>query len=201
MIIAGLTGGIASGKSTVSNMFRELGAYVIDWDMLAREVVLPHKRAWNGIVDYFGRAVLNDDMTLNRQKLGEIVFNDAEKLEMLNQITHPAVIEEDEEQVETIRKTDPQAIVIKDIPLLIEIGYNKRVDKVIVVYAGKENQIKRMIKGRKLSREEAEKRIRTQMPLKEKKKFADFVVQNDDSLESTRRQVESIFTALSQLKH
>ncbi|MDD5093779.1 MAG: dephospho-CoA kinase [Dehalococcoidia bacterium] len=200
MIIVGLTGSIASGKSTVSETFKELGAYVIDWDILAREVVRPHQRAWNGIVDYFGRAVLNEDLTLNRQKLGEIVFRDAEKLEKLNQITHPAVIEEDEEQTEEIGKLDPNAIVIKDVPLLIEIGFHKRVDKVVVVYASRENQIKRMMASRGLSSTEATQRIEAQMPLREKIRFADFVIQNDGSVQDTGKQVEEIFAALKALQ-
>ena len=93
MIIVGLTGSIASGKSTVSEMFRELGAHIIDYDMLAREVVEPYKAAWNGIVDTFGREVLNEDLSLNREKLGKMVFDDPEKLQSLNQITHPAVFD------------------------------------------------------------------------------------------------------------
>ena len=141
MIIVGLTGSIASGKSTVAEMFKELGAYLIDWDLLAREVVRPHRKAWQGIVEYFGQDVLNDDLTLNRQRLAEIVFNNPEKLAKLNQITHPAVIEEDARRTEEIRKTQSEAIIVKDIPLLIEIGYQKSVDKVVVVYASEENHL------------------------------------------------------------
>lgn len=199
MKIVGLTGSIASGKSTVAEMFRELGAYLIDWDVLAREVVEPHMKAWNGIVDYFGKDVLNDDLTLDREKLGEIVFDNAEKLEKLNEIVHPAVFEEDEERVQEIKKLDPKAIVIKDIPLLIEIGYQKFVDKVVVVYTSEENQFKRML-VRGFGPEEARKRIKAQMPLEEKVKSADFVIQNDGSLEETREQVQRIFAELSRLK-
>jgi dephospho-CoA kinase len=199
VIIVGLTGSIASGKSTVAEIFKELGAYLIDWDLLAREMVRPHSKAWQGIVEYFGRDVLNDDLTLNRQRLAEIVFNDPEKLAKLNQITHPAVIEEDTRRTEEIRKIHSEAIIVKDIPLLIEIGYQKSVDKVVVVYASEENHLKRMME-RGVGPEEAKKRIRAQMPLEEKVKHADFVIQNDGSLEETRRQVEKIFDALSHLR-
>lgn len=199
MIIVGLTGSVASGKSTAAEMFKELGAYLIDWDLLAREVVRPHRKAWQGIVEYFGQDVLNDDLTLNRQRLGEIVFNDPEKLAKLNQITHPAVIEEDARRTEEIRKIQSEAIIVKDIPLLIEIGYHKSVDKVVVVYASEENQLKRMTE-RGVGPEEARKRIRAQMPIQEKIKCADFVIQSGGSLEATRRQVEKIFDALGHLR-
>ena len=198
MIIVGLTGSIASGKSTVAGIFEELGAHLIDWDLLAREAVRPHKEAWKGIVEYFGKEVLNDDRTFNRQKLGEIVFGDPEKLAKLNQIVHPAVIEEDARQVSKIKRLDPKAIVIKDIPLLFEIGYQDSVDKVVVVYAGRKNQLERMIEKRGLSLEEAQNRIGAQMPLEEKIKRADFVIQNDGLMEATRRQVEEVYRQLSE---
>jgi len=199
LMIVGLTGSIASGKSTVAEMFREMGAHVIDWDDLAREVVEPHKKAWNAIVDYFGAGVLNDDKTINRAKLGQIVFDDLDKLEQLNRITHPVVFEEDEDRVDHIRSVDPDAIIFKDIPLLIEAGYQDQVDKLIVVHASRENQIARM-KGRGLSEEEAEKRLAAQMPVDEKTKFADFVIRNDGSLDDTRQQVEKIYSELVGLK-
>lgn len=199
MIVAGLTGSVASGKSTVSRMFEALGAYVIDWDVLAREVVWPYQTAWNSIVDYFGAGILNGDMTLNREKLGKIVFADPEKLEVLNRITHPAVIEADEERVEEIGRNDPDAIVLKDIPLLFEIGYQANVDKTIVVNVGEENQLRRMI-DRGFDPAEAQKRISAQMPLSEKIELADFVIQNDGSLVETEKQVKDIFDALCRLK-
>jgi len=194
-IIVGLTGGIASGKSTVAGIFRELGAYLIDFDVLAREVVRPHLEAWKGIVEHFGTEVLNEDLTLNRPKLAEMVFNDAAKLEKLNEIVHPAVFDRGKRRLEEIRKIDPAAIVVKDTPLLLETGY-PLVDKVVVVYANEENQLKRLI-GRGLNHEEAEKRIKAQMPLAEKVKRADFVIQNDGSLTETRRQVETVYEELS----
>ncbi len=195
MIIVGLTGSIASGKSTVSEMFRKLGAHIIDYDMLAREVVEPYKAAWNGIVDTFGREVLNEDLTLNREKLGKTVFDDPEKLQVLNQITHPAVFDAADNQLKEIQKVDPNAFVIKDVPLLIETGIHKTVDKVVVVAATLENQLNRMME-RGSSAAEAMKRIESQMPLIDKIIYANFVIQNDGSLEQTREQVEGIHKSL-----
>ena len=200
MTIVVLTGGIASGKSTVTRFFKELGAYIIDWDVLAREVVKPHLEVWKGIVEYFGAEILNEDLTLNRKKLAEIVFGDEEKVKKLDHITHPEIIKEDERITNEIGSSDPDALIIKDIPLL---GEEKsplaravfRIDKTVVVYASEENQIERLKeKGFKL--DEARKRISSQMPLREKIKLADFVIYNDGSLEETKRQVEEIFAKL-----
>lgn len=200
VIIVGLTGGIASGKSTVAGIFRELGAYLIDFDVLAREVVRPHLKAWKGIVEYFGTEVLNEDLTLNRQRLAEIVFDDAVKLEKLNEIVHPVVFEEGKNRLEEIRKIDPGALVVMDIPLLLETGCQTLVDKVVLVSASEENQIRRLI-DRGLTPGEAEKRIRAQMPSAEKIKQADFVIQNDGSLAETRRQVEIVVGASLAIQH
>lgn len=195
MIITGLTGSIASGKSTVSEMFRELGAHIIDYDILAREVVEPHEKAWQAIVDEFGQEILNEDLTLNREKLGQIVFDNPDKLEKLNQITHPAVFEAASERVKEIEKIDADAIIIKDVPLLIETGIHKTVDKVIVVSATMENRLQRLM-DRGFTKEEAEKRIASQLPIREKVKYADFVIQNDGSIEETQKQAQEIFKSL-----
>jgi dephospho-CoA kinase len=195
LIVVGLTGGIGSGKSTASEMFRELGAHIIDYDILARQVVEPYQSAWNGIVDTFGNAVLNEDMTLNREKLGEIVFNDPEKLQTLNKITHPAVFDTAEKHVEAIMALDRNAFIIKDVPLLIETGIHKTVAKIIVVAANLENRLLRLVK-RGLTEVEALKRIESQMPIEEKVKLADFVIENDGSFDETRVQVERVYKAV-----
>ncbi|NQT73688.1 MAG: dephospho-CoA kinase [Chloroflexi bacterium] len=196
MTIVGLTGSIASGKSTVSGMFVELGAYLIDYDVLAREVVEPGQKAWEGIVDQFGEEVLNSDSTLNREKLGQIVFDNPEKLQKLNQITHPAVFEEADNRVKEIEKTHADALIIKDVPLLIETGIHNTVDKVIVVSAPRETRLKRLME-RGFTQEESLKRIDSQMPISEKEKYADFVIHNDVSLVYTREQVEQIYSQLT----
>ena len=195
MIIVGLTGSVGTGKSTVANSFKELGAYVIDWDELAREVVRPHSKAWKEMVEHFEKNVLNEDLTINRQKLAEIVFSDKEKLEKLNQIVHPEVFEEDERITNEIRSIDPDALIIKDIPLLFELTRPVFVDKIVVVSASEQTQLRRL-EEKGMSREDAQNRIKSQFPLEEKIKSADFVINNDGSLEETKRQVEEIYSSL-----
>lgn len=192
MVVIGVTGGIASGKSTVTKFFIDLGAYLIDWDVLGHTVMLPQKRAWKGVVEYFGRDILNEDQTIDRQKLGAIVFKEPEKLQRLNQIVHPEIFKEDKRLVEKIRSEDPNAIIIKDVPLLTAEIKQTLVDKAVVVYATEENQIRRL-KDRGFTVEEARRRIGAHVSIDEKMKFADFVIYNDGSIEETRRQVEKIY--------
>jgi dephospho-CoA kinase len=195
MIIVGLTGSVGTGKSTVTNFFRELGAYIIDWDELAREVIRPHLKAWKEIVEYFGKDFLNADLTINRQKLADIVFSDKEKVTKLNQIVHPEVFKEDERITNKIKSLDPDALIIKDIPLLFELTRPIFVDKIVVVSASEQTQLRRL-EEKGVSREDAQSRIKSQLPLEEKIKSADFVINNDGPLEETKRQVEKIYSLL-----
>jgi dephospho-CoA kinase len=195
MIIVGLTGSVGTGKSTVTNFFRELGAHIIDWDELAREVTHPHLRAWKEIVDYFGKDILNDDLTINRQKLAEMVFSDREKLEKLNQIIHPEVFKEDERITNEIKSLDPDALIVKDIPLLFEVARPIVVDKIVVVSTSEQTQLSRL-EEKGMSREDTQNRLKSQFPLEEKIKSADFVINNDGSLEETKKQVEEIYSLL-----
>jgi len=195
MIIVGLTGSVGTGKSTAANFFRELGAYVINWDDLAREVVRPHTKAWKGIVQHFGKDFLNEDLTVNRERLAQTVFSDQGKVAKLNEIVHPEVSKEDERITNEIRSVDPEALVVKDIPLLFELTRPIRVDKTVVVATSEQTQLRRL-EDKGMSRDDALNRIRFQLPLEEKTKRADFVVNNDGSLEDTRRQVEAIVYAL-----
>ena len=195
MIVVGVTGNVGTGKSTVANFFRELGAYVIDWDELAREVTRPHLKAWKEIVEYFGKGILNEDLTINRQKLADIVFSNKEKVAKLDQIIHPEVFKEDERITDEIKSLDPDALVIKDIPLLFELTRPVYVDKMVVVSASEQTQLRRL-EQKGMSREDAQRRIKFQLPLEEKIKSADFVINNDGSLEETKRQVEEIYTLL-----
>ena len=199
MIIVGLTGNVGSGKSTVSSFFKDLGAYVIDWDELARKVTRPHSQAWKEIAYYFGKRILNDDLTIDRQKLADVVFSDKKKLAKLNQIVHPEVFREDERATGEIRNIDPDALIIKDIPLLFEVTHPIFVDKVIVVSAGEQTQLRRL--GEKgINRRDAQIRIESQLPLEEKIKSADFVINNDGPPEETRMQVEDIYFLLKKEK-
>jgi dephospho-CoA kinase len=196
MLLIGLTGGIATGKSLVSKTLKELGAYIIDADKISREVVEPYTPAWTKIVEFFGRDVLNNDGKINRKKLGEIVFNDPAKKKRLEEIVHPVVIEEENRRIEEYKKINPDAIVVIDAALLIEAGGHLRVDKLIVVYSDRETQLKRLCERDGFSRGEAEKRIDSQMPLKEKIKIADFVIDNSNDIENTLVQVKTIFNKL-----
>jgi len=195
MIIVGLTGNLGTGKSTVTNFFTELGAYIIDWDELAKEVTCPHSKAWEEIVVYFGEGILNDDLTINRQQLAELVFSNREMLERLNQIVHPEVFKEDERITNKIKNLDPHALIIKDIPLLFEVAPPIVADKIIVVSASEQTQLIRL-EEKGMSRDDAQNRIKSQLPLEKKIKSADFVINNDDSLEETKRQVEEIYSLL-----
>lgn len=195
MIIVGLTGSVGTGKSTVANLFKEIGAYVVDWDELAREVTRPHSKAWKEIVEYFGKDFLNEDLTINRQKLAEVVFSDKEKVTKLNHIVHPEVLKEDERMNSEIKSLDPDALIIKDIPLLFELTCPVYVDKIVVVSASEQTQLRRL-EEKGITREDARNRIKSQLPLEEKIKSANFVINNDGSLEETKRQVEEIYTLL-----
>ena len=196
MINVGLTGGIATGKSLVANFFKELGAYIIDYDVVSHEVILPQKSAWKRIVDRFGEDILNDDLTINREKLGKIVFDDSKKRKKLEEIIHPEIFIEVGRRINKIKKTDTNAVIIQDIPLLFEVNLDKTVDKIIVVFTSKDRQIERLIKRDDFDKDHATKRIASQMPLDEKIKLADFSISNDGPIEETKRQVKEIFKLL-----
>lgn len=191
MILVGLTGGIASGKSAASKIFKKLGAYIIDADVLAREVVEPLKPAWRGIVKNFGKGVLNKDNSINRKKLAEIVFNNKKKRELLNSIVHPRVLKRAKEIEKEIAKKDPEAVIIFDAALLIESGAYKKMDKNIVVYADEDVQVKRLIKRDGLTKDEAKKRIKAQMPLRQKVRFADYIIDGNKVLNMVKKQAKA----------
>lgn len=191
-VIVGLTGSIATGKSLVSKYFKELGVPIIDYDLVSKMVVEPGLPAWHDIANYFGREILHKDQTLDRPKLGVIVFGDEEKRRKLESFIHPRMEEEVQSQEKAALEADPDAVVMHDVPLLFETGLDKRVEKTIVVYASEENQLKRLKKRDAMSEEDARSRIKAQFPLAEKMKRADFVIYNDGSLEETKRQVEKL---------
>lgn len=196
MLIVGLTGGYASGKSTVAGMFVKFGAILIDADRLARKVMEPGKPAWSEIVYHFGKGILLGNREIDRKSLGEIVFKDKEEREKLNAIVHPRVLEEELKSIEKIREREPDAITILSVPLLIESGHYRHCDKIIVVTVDEETHIKRLMERDGFSREEAVRRINSQLPLSEKVKYADFVIDNSGSIEDTERQVREVFKFL-----
>ncbi|MDF0675620.1 MAG: dephospho-CoA kinase [Nitrospira sp.] len=193
MILIGLTGGVATGKSTVAKMFKKCGAIVIDADELAREVVQPGKPAWRDIMRRFGKSVLNSDRTINRQVLGQIVFHDGTELRKLEQIIHPRVAQEQARLTRQAAQSNPHAVVIYDVPLLFEAGIDKRVDKTVVVTADRETQIMRLKKRNGFTRTEALRRIRSQMPLAMKRLRADYVLDGTKHRQRLSRDVSRLF--------
>jgi dephospho-CoA kinase len=196
MILVGLTGGVATGKSTVAKMFKQCGAVVIDADELAHEVIKPGKPAWRAIVTLFGKTMLNQDRSLNRQALGSIVFRNRTKRRQLERIIHPRVAREQARLTKQAARTDPKAVVIYDVPLLFEAGIDTRVDKTLVVTADRETQLARLKKRNGLSRVEAIRRIRSQMPLSKKVRLADIVIDGTLSRHNAMKAVRGIFLDL-----
>jgi dephospho-CoA kinase len=199
MILIGLTGSVATGKSTVAKMFKKCGAIVIDADELAREVVQPGKPAWREIVRTFGRRILNLDRTIDRHALGAIVFHDKKKLRHLERIIHPRVAREQIRLTKQAAKNDPKAVVIYDVPLLFEAGIDKRVDKTVVVAATRETQIMRLKNRNGLTRPEALRRIRSQMPLAMKRLRADYILDGTKNRASLSRDISRLFEDLRSL--
>jgi len=197
MLLVGLTGGFGSGKSTVAEILADLGLHVISADKLAREVCEPGKAAFREIVETFGNEVVAEDGTLNRKRLGDIVFADSALLQKLNSIVHPRVIAREQELLKEIEESDPDAIVVLDVPLLIEAERHHLVDFLVVVDAKTEQRFERLKrKFGDLDRAAVEARMNHQLPLDEKVKMADFVVDNSGTLEMTRMQTEKLFGLL-----
>ena len=200
-MIVGLTGGIVGGKSTVASMFRDLGAKIVDADKLGHSVILPHKPAWGKITRLFGKGILQNDLTIDRGKLGKIVFTNQTLLKKLNEITHPEIIKLIKKEINLeINKTQNQEkILIIDAALIYETKMDRLMDKIIIVYINEDEQVKRLIRRNNLSKEEALQRIKSQMPMKEKVKMADYVIDNSNSMYKTKKQVEKIWEELMSL--
>jgi len=196
MLFVGLTGGIASGKSVVSGILKSLGVYIIDADLIARDLVRPGLPAWQEIVEKFGREILLEDGNIDRKLLGRMIFKDQEKRKLLNSILHPRIFEEAERQKREIEGRDPDAIVVFDVALLIETGAYKHVDAVILVYADKELQIKRLMERDGYTETEALERIEAQMSGEEKKRYADYVIDTSKPYEDVKKEVVEIVKEL-----
>lgn len=196
MLKVGLTGSIAVGKTYVCEILRERGAFVLDADLTAREVVEPNTAGWRKIVEHFGREVLQSDNTLDRAKLGAIVFADEARRQLLNSIVHPLVIEAQNEWLLRVEAENPQGIAVIDAALMIESGGFERFEKLIVVWCAAEIQLERLMRRNKLNREDALRRIESQMPQEEKKAYADFLIDTSDGFETTRQQTIEIYEQL-----
>ncbi len=197
MRIIGLTGGIASGKSTVAKALAELGAAIIDGDETAHHLMEPQQEAWEGIVKAFGPGILNPDMTIDREKLGAMVFDDHDQLQVLNRISHPLVAQSFQDQIRQIRAAQPEAIIVMDVPLMYEAHMDRFCDQVWVVWVDRETQIQRLMERNHFTREEALKRIASQMSLDEKAARADVVIDNSNSIEETLRSVTMNYKNIS----
>jgi len=207
MLKVGLTGGIASGKSVVGEMFVALGARLVQADRLAHDLMSPGEPVYDEVVAHFGREILNPDRTINRAKLAEMAFGSgshgekrASRVEELNRIVHPAVIHKQQEWMEAIGRQDPHAITMVEAALILEAGVGKRFDRLVVVTCGPEQRSTRFAVRHKVdfesAKREVERRMAAQLPDEEKIKAADYVIDNSGSLEQTRQQVRDVWEML-----
>ncbi len=199
MLKVGLTGSIAVGKSFVLRTLAELGCHVIDADAIARQVVAPGTRGLQLVTEAFGLEILRADGMLDRQKLGAIVFADADKRARLNSILHPLIIAAQDERIREIEATDPRGMVVIDAALMIESGGYRRLDKLIVVHCRPEIQLQRLMTRDNLPAEIAQQRIAAQMPQEEKIKYADYLIDTSEGFELTRHLITEVFQQLKSL--
>lgn len=200
MLNVGLTGGIASGKSTVVRMLVEKGAVVIDHDRLAHLAYEPGGPSYKAIIAGFGREILAADGKIDRKRLGAVVFKDPGRLKDLNDIVHPVVLSGWKRKLAEIERQNPRAVIISDVPLLIEVGWQKEVDMVLLVYAAPEVQVERVQKRDGYTAEEARERLAAQMPLNEKRRSADLVIENNGTLEELQKRVDAVWVKLLELE-
>ena len=193
----GLTGGIGSGKTTAAARFASLGARVYHADEISRRALDPGAVCYDRVVSAFGQEILNEDQSINRRKLGEIVFNDHEKRTLLNDIIHPYVIHELFSRAEQDLSNEPSGIAVFEVPLLFESGMHERMDHNIVVTSTEENRVRRVMERDNLSREQVISRMRAQMPEEEKLLLADAVLENNGTEAELIAQVDQLFDKLT----
>ena len=199
MLRVGLTGSIAVGKSFVSGLLAEMGCHVVDADQVARRVVEPGALGLRRMVEVFGEWVLRPDGTLDRARVSEVIFGDAEKRELLNSTLHPLIIAEQDELMRRWELEDPRGVGVVDAALLIESGGHRRFDRLVVVHCRPEVQLERLMRRNGFTREEAERRIAAQMPQEEKLRHADFRIDTSEGFEDTRRQTAAVYKELRRL--
>jgi dephospho-CoA kinase len=196
MLVVALTGGIASGKSVIAGVWQELGCYIHHADLVAHEFMKPDMPAWKAIVDHFGQKVLNPDMTINRQKLGAIVFDNAKERAFLNSLIHPLVMQEKKEVINRVKREKSHKIFISEAALTIEAGTVEFFDKVVVAYCSKDIQVARLMQRDSIDREAALKKIHSQLPPEKKREYADYVIDTSGTIEETVEQSEQVFRYL-----
>ena len=199
MLRVGLTGSIAVGKSFVTSVLAELGCRVLDADATAREVVAAGSEGLAAVVEAFGSEILQPDGTLDRARLGALVFGDENKRLLLNSILHPFIIAAQDEQLRKWEAEDALGIAVVDAALMIESGGYKRFDKLIVVHCRPEIQLERLMARNSISREDAIRRIDSQMPQAEKMRHADFLIDTSEGFEDTRRRTREVYAQLREL--
>ena len=199
MLRVGLTGGLASGKSFVGQALARLGCHLVQADELGHEALLPAGAAYEGVIREFGKEILDADGTINRQKLAAEVFGKPERLRVLNGLVHPPVIRREEELLHQIEARDPEGIAVMEAAILIETGSYERFDKIVLAVCSHEQQIARAME-RGLTRDEVVARLDRQMPLEEKRNFADYVVDTSGTKEETLRQVSEVYRHLRSIR-
>jgi dephospho-CoA kinase len=192
--VIGVTGIFGSGKSTVSNILKSYGLKIIDADKIAHKYLLPGTKTYTKILGYFGRGILKENSRIDRKKLGELVFNNRKLLQKLNSIVHPKIISDIREGIRKSR----EKMVVLDAPLLIESGLKKIVDDLIVVIIERDELIRRLAKKAALKRSEIIKRIKSQIPQKEKSRFANFIIDNSGTIRETKKQVKKIMKKIEE---
>jgi len=200
-LIVGLTGGIVSGKSTVANIFKNLGAVVIDADRIGHNVITPHKPAWEKLIKIFGKNILKEDLFIDRKKLGYLVFNNKKLLKKLNEITHPEIEKIIIQKINKYKESNYfyNKVLMIDAPLIYETGIDYLMDKIILVNLKEKEQIKRLAKRNGFTREESLKRIKSQISNDKKVEKADYIINNNHSLENTKKQVVIIWQELTKV--
>ncbi|NMA90819.1 MAG: dephospho-CoA kinase [Amphibacillus sp.] len=193
--VLGLTGSIATGKSTVTQLFIRENIPIIDADQISHQVIEPNQRAYQQVLRAFGDDILSSDQKINRKKLAELIFNDKAKRDLLNQIVHPIIIDQLIEERDRLI-SEGHALVVLDIPLLYELNLTNLVDKVIVVYTTRKTQLDRLMHRDQLTKLEAEQRINSQISIEEKKQKADYVIDNNGTKEVTAEQFEQLLNSL-----
>ena len=196
MLKAGLTGGLACGKTSVSEALESWGCYVIHADEIGHEVLGPGGEAYGPVVQEFGENVLSEDGTIDRRKLAALVFHNPERLARLNAIVHPPVVRREEQLAAEFFARDPHGIAVTEAAILIETGSYRRFDKLILVFCAQEQQIERALRREGSAEADIRARIERQMPLEEKRKYADFVIDTSGSKEETLRQTRAVYEAL-----
>jgi len=200
MLRVGLTGGLASGKSLVARALRDLGCHLIEADELGHQVLLPGAEAFDAAVNEFGKDILDENGHIDRRRLAAIVFQDPDRLKKLTSFVHPAVFARQERAIAEIAARDPQAIVVVEAAILVETGSYRRFDRLIVAVCSPELQIERAMKRDSATREQVLARLERQLPLQEKIRFADYVIDTSGTKEETLKQTREVYNSLRSLE-